>query len=91
MGAGGKVSGRRSTAVCMFLGKISYPLYITHYPLVYIYTSWVVRTGAGLADGLPYMILVVVCAVTIAYLCLRFYDESLRKRLTDRFLKRKKV
>ena len=34
MGAGGKVTGSRSTAICKFLGDISYPIYITHYPLV---------------------------------------------------------
>ena len=33
MGAGGKVTGKRSTAVCKFLGDISYPIYITHYQI----------------------------------------------------------
>lgn len=37
MGAGGRITGKRSAAVCKFLGDISYPVYITHYPLVYIY------------------------------------------------------
>lgn len=34
-GAGGKVTDRVSKKVCGFLGDISYPLYITHYPFVY--------------------------------------------------------
>ena len=56
MGAGGKVTGKRSTAVCKFLGDISYPVYITHYPLVYTYTAWVCNNNATLAEGIPYMI-----------------------------------
>lgn len=90
MGAGGKVTGRRSTAVCKFLGDISYPIYITHYPLIYVYTAWVVNTGATLIEGIPYMIAVLVGAIALAYGSLRFYDIPVRRWLTDRFLKGKK-
>lgn len=90
MGAGGKVTGTRSTAICKFLGDISYPLYITHYPIIYIYTAWVGNHGASIAEGAPYMVLSYVCAVTLAYISLRFYDLPLRRWLTDRFLKRVK-
>jgi len=41
MGAGSRVAGARSVAVCTFLGEISFPLYITHYPLVYMQMAWV--------------------------------------------------
>ena len=90
MGAGGKVTGKRSTAVCKFLGDISYPIYITHYPLVYTYTAWVCNNNATMAEGIPYMILTFVGAVVLAYACLKLYDEPVRKWLTDRFLKGKK-
>ena len=49
MGAGGRITGKRSAAVCKFLGDISYPVYITHYPLVYIYTAWAFNRQATLA------------------------------------------
>ena len=88
---GGKVTGKRSTAVCKFLGDISYPVYITHYPLVYTYTAWVCNNNATLAEGIPYMILTFAGAFVLAYACLKLYDEPIRKWLTDRFLKGKKA
>lgn len=71
------------------LGDISYPVYITHYPLVYIYTAWAFNHQATLAEGLPYMLLTFVGAFALAYACLKFYDLPVRKWLTERFLKKK--
>ena len=91
MGAGGKVTGKHSTAICKFLGDISYPIYITHYPLIYTYTAWVSKNNISMTEGLPYLILILISAVILAYACLKLYDEPLRRRLTDRFLKRKNI
>ena len=41
-GAGGLVKGRWAK-LCKFSADISYPIYITHYPFIYIYTMWVAR------------------------------------------------
>ena len=90
MGAGGNVTGR-SAKVCKFLGDISYPIYITHYPLIYVYTAWVYKTGTKLPDAVPYMILTFVAAVLLAYGCLKLYDEPIRKKLTQKFLMKKKI
>ena len=89
MGAGGRITGKRSAAVCKFLGDISYPVYITHYPLVYIYTAWAFNRQATLAEGLPYMLLTFVGAFALAYACLKCYDLPVRKWLTERFSKKK--
>ena len=88
MGAGGRITGKRSAAVCKFLGDISYPVYITHYPLVYIYTAWAFNRRATLAEGLPYMLLTFVGAFALAYACLKLYDLPVRKWLTERFFKK---
>lgn len=90
MGAGGKVTSKYSSRICKFLGDISYPIYITHYPLIYIYTAWVCNNNATIAEGIPYMILVFVVAIALAYASLKLYDEPVRHRLTERFLKRTK-
>ena len=51
-----------------------HPVYITHYPLVYIYTAWAFNRQATLAEGLPYMLLTFVGAFALAYACLKCYD-----------------
>ena len=89
LGASGNTTDIRSTKICNFLGDISYPIYITHYPIVYVYTAWVSRNDATMAEGAPYMLLVFVAAVALAYACLRLYDLPLRNWLTNRFLKKK--
>ena len=89
IGAGGRLTGKHSSRICKFLGDISYPIYITHYPIVYVYTAWVSRNDATMAEGAPYMLLVFVAAVALAYACLRLYDLPLRNWLTNRFLKKK--
>ncbi len=88
MGAGENIAGGASLKVCKFLGGLSYPLYITHYPLIYIYTAWVTRDKVPPARGAAVGVLLLLTAVTIAYACLRLYDEPLRAALNRRFLGR---
>lgn len=74
---------KRSTKMCKFLGDISYPVYITHYPLIYTYTAWVCNNNATLAEGIPYMILTFAGSFILAYACLKLYDEPIRSWLTN--------
>jgi peptidoglycan/LPS O-acetylase OafA/YrhL len=85
MGAGGTVTGA-TEKVCKFFGDVSYPLYITHYPLIYVYTAWVQRDNIPWPKGAVFGVLLFVTAVAMAYACLKLYDEPLRKWLTNRFL-----
>ena len=68
MGASGKIGGKRALAVNRFLGDISYPLYITHYPLIYLFTAWVgEHKGMSIADGAPMALLVLALSILVAY------------------------
>ena len=40
-GSGSVTTDKKSAAVCKWLGDLSYPLYITHYPLMYMQMGWV--------------------------------------------------
>lgn len=90
MGAGGTVTGAFSIRACKFLGDISYPLYITHYPIVYIYWGWVYKVHPSLVQAVVGGVVVCLACIGIAYLCLRFYDLPVREWLTRRFLQKQK-
>lgn len=86
LGAGGKVQGYKASKVCKFLGDISYPIYITHFPIVYVYMAWVTNNNLALEQSWHYGLLVVIAAVATAYLAMRFYDLPIRERLRKKFL-----
>lgn len=86
MGAGDHLTGQTEMRVCRFLGGISYPLYITHYPLIYWYTGWLVDKKVPGAEGAKVGALMLLVAIAIAYGCLKLYDEPVRAWLTRRFL-----
>ena len=82
MGAGDNVRGGMEEKVCRFLGEISYPLYITHYALIYTYTAWVADKKPPVTQSAPMGVALFVAAVAIAYGCLKLYDEPVRKWLS---------
>ncbi|MBK5722966.1 acyltransferase [Dysgonomonas sp. Marseille-P4677] len=86
LGAGGKVQGKKASKVCKFFGDISYPIYITHFPIVYVYMAWVVNNNLTLEQSWPYGLLVAVVSIAVAYLTMRFYDLPVREWLRKRFL-----
>ena len=88
MGAGDQLSSPGAIKLCRFLGQLSYPLYITHYPLIYVYTAWVSRNHVPLARGAGWGVALLLTAVAIAYACLKLYDEPVRKWLSARYLSR---
>ncbi|MEZ4972923.1 MAG: acyltransferase [Cyclobacteriaceae bacterium] len=85
LGASGEVKGKFMTGLSRFLGDISYPIYITHYPLIYIFASWVVD-NKSMAEAWPSALLVFVSAIIIAYGSLKLYDIPVRKWLAKRYL-----
>lgn len=88
LGAIGEVKGEFHQRVCTFLGDISYPLYITHFPFICIYYAWVSNNDVSMEEGVPIGILTMLATVVIAYLSLKFYDLPIRQRLAKRFMNR---
>ena len=67
------------------LGDISYPLYIVHYPIMYIFYAWLIeKQYYTLQDCWPMAALVVVSSILLAYLCLKLYDEPVRRWLSKK-------
>src|SRR5665213_1472442 len=90
IGAGSEIKNRKSIKACKFLGDISYPLYITHYPLIYIYTAWVADNKIPLGwHGLSVGLLLLIDSLCIAYTSLKLYDVPLRNYLKKHFLRKR--
>lgn len=83
-GARGAVSELQQPLLS-WLGRISYPLYAIHYPLIYLYISWISAGNYpfGLnATTTPIAILIVApIAATLLMFC---YDEPLRRWCTKK-------
>jgi peptidoglycan/LPS O-acetylase OafA/YrhL len=86
MGAGEQSNGKAATRMSRFLGSVSYPVYITHYSLIYIYTAWVYDGKLTPRQGVEWGAVVFITAFAIAYACLKLYDEPVRRWLNRRFL-----
>ena len=71
LGAGGKLSGNLFSKGCDFMGKISYPLYIVHYPVIYLYWNWVTPRHLPWTSVWPSTILIAAFCVMMAYACLK--------------------
>ena len=83
LGASGSTHGKASTALCKFLGDISFPLYIVHYPFMYLFYSWLIRTQQfTLAQTWPAAAGVFAWNILVAWLCLKFYDIPVRKAIS---------
>ena len=90
IGAGSKTTDKRSKAWCELLGAVSYPLYITHYPLMYMQMAWFERhKDAPLWIHISVNVGVVLVSVCVAWAFLKLYDEPTRAWLTKKVLRRR--
>lgn len=86
-GAGSPLKGARTTAVCKFLGLISYPLYITHYPMIYVQMEWAARhADAPLSIHIWVAVSIFIASLAIAYASVKVYDLPVRAWLSARFI-----
>ena len=92
LAASGSTTDRLSTRLCTFLGDLSFPLYIVHYPLMYVFYLWLIKTGQyTFAETWSVALLVCAASVLLAWLCLRLYDVPVRRWLAGKFGTKKKA
>lgn len=84
-GAGGKIDGKWAR-LCKFSGDISYPIYIIHYPFIYIYTSWIYVKKPEPTHIVYVAVGLLVFFILLAYAVLRLYDEPVRAWLKRKLL-----
>lgn len=85
IGAGSGIQGKKTLHVCRFLGRISYPLYLVHYPLVYVFFSWIYNyQSMGVAVVAMAAVSVFLLSIALAWGATVLYDEPVRKWLRKR-------
>lgn len=90
-GAGSPLTGRKTTAVCKFLGMISYPLYITHYPMIYVQMNWAAtHADAPLGTHIWVAVSIFMAALAVAYASVKVYDMPVREWLSNKWLHARK-
>lgn len=91
IGAGSELKGRKTTVICKFLGMISYPLYITHYPMIYVQMNWAARhADAPLGTHIWVAVSIFIASIAVAYASVRVYDMPVREWLSDKFIHKNK-
>lgn len=85
LAASGNMAGKVSHKVCKFLGDLSYPLYIVHYPVMYLFYSWLIENKFyTLGETWSVVLVVFAINITLAYACLKLWDEPVRRWFTKK-------
>jgi peptidoglycan/LPS O-acetylase OafA/YrhL len=75
-------SSKENSRASQLLGEISYPLYIIHYPIMYLFYQWLIETKQyTLQETYPVALFVVFISIILAFVLASFYDKPIRKRL----------
>jgi peptidoglycan/LPS O-acetylase OafA/YrhL len=81
LGAGASLNSGYNK-LCQFLGQISYPLYMVHYPFIWIFFSYVEAKKPTMSQLEIIIPIAVMLLIGFAYLILTFLDIPLRKYFT---------
>lgn len=90
LGACGNTTDRFSTSTCNFLGQLSYPIYIIHYPVMYLFYAWVWNNSLAFDQVWPVCVCLFFGIVFMAWCAMKFYDTPVRNYLTTRFVNKKR-
>ncbi|NML67792.1 acyltransferase [Hymenobacter sp. RP-2-7] len=84
LGAGGQLTPRYAK-LCRFLGDISYPLYIVHYPFIWVFFSYLHKYQPPLSTLALVIPTAMLALVLLAYAVLKWIDIPVRSYLTRTF------
>jgi len=74
--------------ICIFSGKISYPLYMTHYAVLWMFGNYYINHKPGTMQLTFITITGVILLVGAAYLVMVIYDIPIRKYLNNKWNKK---
>ena len=91
IGAGNIENNKNIIKIYNLLGELSYPLYITHYPLIYCNMTWnFFHSNDKLFNKIDVSFGISLIIIFNDYASYKLFDEPLRKWLTNKYLIKKK-
>ena len=78
----GALTHKSTQALCRFSGKISYPLYMVHYPFMWVFLSYVEAHQPTMRSLAWVIIGGTALLILLAYLVMKYIDDPLRKWLS---------
>src|SRR5580698_10610777 len=78
-------AGAGMIRLCKFSGRLSYPLYITHIPFVYVLTGYSGTRHPSMDVKLIWIFLLIPFVIFVAWIALKYFDEPVRAWLTRRY------
>jgi peptidoglycan/LPS O-acetylase OafA/YrhL len=78
-------AGAGMMRLCKFSGRLSYPLYITHIPFVYVIANFAHTRHPATSVVLTCVFLLLPTVLAVAWLALKYFDEPVRAWLTSRY------
>lgn len=88
IGAGENEEGFMQS-ICNFSGRISYPLYILHYPFIYIFSHWLITQHPSQLSIWIVSVSCVAFFIILSWGAMKFYDEPVRAYLNSLFHKKR--
>lgn len=67
--------------ICKFLGDLSYPLYMIHYPFLWVFFSYTLKYKPGIQEMSVIIPIATIALITLAYLIMKLIDMPIRKSL----------
>ena len=87
IGAGDVENNFIISKICKILGEFSYPLYITHNPIVYCNYAWTYNNkNDSMFNKISVSVGIFLIAIFNTYAIIKLYDEPIRKWLTSKYL-----
>lgn len=80
----GAVPPSRAKWLCEFSGKISYPLYMTHYAAIWVFGNYFTTYKPGTGELAVIITTGTIVLIGFAYLVMVFYDIPLRRYLSSK-------
>ncbi|WP_395337563.1 acyltransferase family protein [Novosphingobium sp. BL-8H] len=82
-------AGPGMMALCKASGRISYPIYITHFPFLYVWMNYVANGNPTDAQRLGVGLALIPLLLAVAWAAYAFWDEPIRRRLRVALLPRR--